>query len=103
MDEQDVIDQIQEAVDGAVSEGDLCGYTVEVDYFDDEGDTSGGELDPKYPRPSKIKNHCDILDACLAALARTGLKVTSLTTDGDGSDCEAIFRVGEQAYIIKVR
>jgi soluble P-type ATPase len=68
-----------------------------------DGKHTREKLHPKYV----VKDHSDILDVCLAAMAADAeiqTAVTDLTTDGDGRDCEAIFHVPEYGYLIlKVR
>lgn len=86
----------------------LCPKIVTVDYFDDDANSKDGvRLDPLDPAPDKCESHTDILDVCLVALASNPnwvQKIDCLTTDGDGSDCEAIFRFdGKDGMIVKVR
>lgn len=71
-----------------------------------------GEEDPEEParvpfegpvrRGQKLDNHFSVLDAALAALhddptARANM--TDLSTDGDGSDCEAIFHYAGEGWL----
>lgn len=78
----------------------------------DDGDPevelgNGTTLDPKnYAeyKNRKLKSHVDVLDACLGILAHSplGQYISDLTTDGDGTDCEAIFKMGDTYWTIKV-
>lgn len=84
-------------------------YTVEVEAIDvDDEDRGQGRamLAGDYKAPATIKDHVGILDMCLHALRNSehAEKIDDLTTDGDGSDCEAIFEHSDEGdMIIRVR
>ena len=82
-------------------------FKVVLDELDgDEGDPIGHEpMSPGYRRPDLITDHGTLLDAMLYALADSPHRhhITGLTTDGDGSDCEAIFNFHTVPTVLKVR
>ena len=82
-------------------------YEVSLDEFDeDEDDPIGGEpMSSDYPRPGSIIDHVGVLDAILNAIADSPHRqhVTGLTTDGDGSDCEAVFHLYGDPTVLRVR
>lgn len=67
---------------------------VDAGIENDERGKGGRLTDEKFQKaPTKIVDHYDVLNACLYALARSEHcdRVSDLTVDGDGKDCEAIF------------
>lgn len=85
-------------------------YRVTIDDADVEEDETGDGRklsDFALAEPKKIIDHTQILDVCLIAMkadAEIKEAVNDLTTDGDGSDCEAIFEAGDEGYLkLKVR
>ena len=90
-----------------VSLGNGGSYEVSLDEFDeDEDDPIGDEpMSEGYEPPGSITDHATLLDAILHGIARSPHRkhVTGLTTDGDGSDCEAIFDFHGDPTILKVR
>lgn len=85
------------------------GYTVTVDEFelDEDEELTGSKWEPNTlaPHAHSPKNHGDLLDVCLAGLARAPFadQITDMTTDGDNHDCEAIFAINGEFYVVKVR
>lgn len=58
----------------------------------------------EFKSPMTLKDHCKILDLCLAVLVQELCPfISDLTTDGDNSDCEAIFRLWDTYWILKIR
>jgi hypothetical protein len=56
--------------------------------------------------PERVGSHFDALAVMLAALARDGAVAglsDDVTTDGDGSDCEAVFRLEGAFWRVAVR
>jgi hypothetical protein len=83
-------------------------YNIYLDCaFEDDVDKNDRPMSRDYKTPKKIKDHTQVLDVCLAALAADKEIVESindLTTDGGSDDCEAIFNFAEEGYLIlKIR
>ena len=82
-------------------------FTVSIDDFDeDDADPIGQDpMSDGYDRPAAVTDHVTLLDAILACLAGSDHRrlVKGLTTDGDGSDCEAIFAHDGDPTILKVQ
>jgi hypothetical protein len=83
-------------------------FSVRLEEFETDGEEegAGGGLDPDlWPEPRHVWDHTDILDVALHALASSPLcpHIDDLTTDGDNTDCEAIFRYDDEWYVLKVR
>ena len=93
------------ALDVRLADGDA--YRITLDGLgEDEGDPiGGGPMSAGYRRPDRIADHATLLDAVLHALAGSPLRghITGLTTDGDGDDCEAMFRLRGAPVVLKVR
>jgi hypothetical protein len=104
------IDEIEgHTVNFTLSDG--TPYYAQLDDADVEPEEEGGgtTLHKFLSRtmPLSIKSPSDVLDVCLNALAadaRCMAAVSDLTTDGDGSDCEAIFKTPTDGHLVlKVR
>lgn len=83
-------------------------YNICLDSADVDDDVNENRpMTRDYKMPKNIKDHTQIMDACLAALAADEEIVESisdLTTDGGSDDCEAIFNFAEEGYLIlKIR
>lgn len=82
-------------------------YEVGLGEFDEDEDAPFGDepMSQDYFRPVSITDHVTLLDAILHSIAESPHRrhVTGLTTDGDGSDCEAIFNFDGDPIILKVR
>jgi hypothetical protein len=82
-------------------------YTIILDEADVEEDEEGDGclLSPDKHEKSRfdaeqfsLYDHTNVLDVCLAAMAHNAeirAAVSDLTTDGDGWNCEAIFKLAE--------
>lgn len=83
-------------------------YTVSLDATDPEEDEIGdAPMSDGFKKPKTVKDHVGILDLCLYVMASDPSireTISDLSTDGDGSDCEAIFCYAATDYfILKVR
>jgi hypothetical protein len=77
----------------------------EADVGEDEGG-EGRPLDMDLEAPERVGGPFDALAVLLAALARDGAVaglIDDVTTDGDGRDCEAVFRLGGAFRRLAVR
>jgi hypothetical protein len=92
-------------------------YKITLDDFDEDTDDSD---DPRalrtvvmynspmyaYDRPEAITDHATLLDAALFTMSSNPAvyeAIRGLTTDGDHTDCEAIFNYHDSPTILKVR
>lgn len=82
-------------------------YHVQCEPTDVDDEPDYANRLASYPDPKPIKNHSDVLDLCVNALARSHFanRICSLSTDGDGKDCEAIYydTADKCWYVLKVR
>lgn len=53
--------------------------------------------------PKVIDDHFAILEQCIFALTGSKYQISNLSQDGDHKDCEAIFKVDGEYYVLKVR
>jgi len=82
-------------------------YEVSLDGFDEDEDDPIGDhpMSQDYPRPDSLTDHVSLLDAILHGIARSSHRnrIKGLTSDGDGTGCEAIFDYLSEPSILKVR
>jgi hypothetical protein len=85
-------------------------FTVSLESVDevDDDEIGKGQKLSKLSKPVKaVKDHVNVLDVCLHALANDDAAfkaISDVTTDGDHKDCEAIFALKDYFYrTLKVR
>ena len=84
-------------------------YTVtltDVD-VDEDDDLPSAPLPQLRRHDGPVENHVHVLDVCLHAVSadpECRRAISDLSTDGDGSDCEAIFQTAAEGWLaLKVR
>lgn len=80
-----------------------AGFRVDLDYYDAEGEEPTGKVFSRYEWNDNPRSHFEVLEQLLNQLAES-LVITDVSTDGDNHDCEAIFHVdGEGWLVLKIR
>jgi hypothetical protein len=82
-------------------------WTVTLEGSEDGTEEKSASLAKAARRvPEKVKDHWNVLECCLRALADnrwSAERISQVTTDGDNHDCEALFAFEGRAYFLKVR